>query len=103
MKVPSRMVVMENLPPQKPNGSQVETVDVRYIGNSSDYFRTAHVPEIADADYRRLRFHYSAQEGNQSREVRGRVGGCAGTNYRTAEDFICRSGEKAWRLNQPVC
>ncbi len=52
MKVPSRMVVMENLPPQKPNGSQVETVDVRYIGNSSDYFRTARVPEIADADYR---------------------------------------------------
>src|SRR5688500_3920500 len=26
MKVPSRMVVMENLPPQRPNGSQVETV-----------------------------------------------------------------------------
>src|SRR6476659_8789117 len=52
MKVPSRMVVMENLQPQKPNGSQVETVDVRYIGNSSDYFRTARVPEIADADYR---------------------------------------------------
>src|ERR1044072_3203238 len=52
MKVPSRMVVLENLPPKRPNGSQVETVDVRYIGNSSDYFRTANVPEIADADYR---------------------------------------------------
>ena len=52
MKVPSRMVVMENLPPQRPNGSTVETVDVRYIGNSSDYFRTAQVPEIAGRDYR---------------------------------------------------
>jgi hypothetical protein len=52
MKVPSRMVLMENLPPQRPNGSTVETVDVRYIGNSSDYFRTAQVPEIADRDYR---------------------------------------------------
>src|SRR6187431_3283728 len=52
MKVPSRMVVMENLPPQRPNGSQVETVDVRYIGNSSDYFRNVHVPEIPDSDYR---------------------------------------------------
>src|SRR3982751_5836298 len=51
MKVPSRMVVMENLPPQRPNGSQVETADVRYIGNSSDYFRNAHVPELAEADY----------------------------------------------------
>src|SRR5687767_4026627 len=48
MKVPSRMVVMENLPPQRANGSQVETVDVRYIGNSSDYFRDARVPELAD-------------------------------------------------------
>src|SRR5690349_19786740 len=52
MKVPSRMVVLENLPPQRANGSQVETADVRYIGNSSDYFRNAHVPEIADADYK---------------------------------------------------
>src|SRR2546423_8414745 len=52
MKVPSRTVVMENLPPQRPNGSQVETADVRYIGNSSDYFRNARVPEIADPDYR---------------------------------------------------
>src|SRR5205085_11171482 len=41
MKVPSRMVVMENLPPQRANGSQVEAADVRYIGNSSDYFRNA--------------------------------------------------------------
>src|SRR5678809_115167 len=52
MKVPSRAVVMENLPPTRPNGSQIATADVRYIGNSSDYFRNAHVPEIADADYR---------------------------------------------------
>src|SRR5687768_17740081 len=52
MKVPSRMVVMENLPPQRPNGSQVESVDVRYIGNSSDYFRNVRVPDVADSDYR---------------------------------------------------
>src|SRR6476659_1223422 len=51
MKVPSRMVVLENLPPQKP-GNQIETADVRYIGNSSDYFRDARVPEVADQDYR---------------------------------------------------
>jgi len=51
MKVPSRMVVMENLPPQR-GGSQIETADVRYIGNSSDYFRDARVPEVADQDYR---------------------------------------------------
>src|SRR6186997_2192506 len=52
MKVPSRMVVLENLPPQRLAGSQIQTADVRYIGNSSDYFRNARVPELADADYR---------------------------------------------------
>src|SRR6202008_249376 len=35
MKVPSRMVVLENLPPQGGN-SQIQTANVQYIGNSSD-------------------------------------------------------------------
>src|SRR5467141_1700890 len=33
MKVPSRMVVLENLPPQKPGNAQIATVNVKYIGN----------------------------------------------------------------------
>jgi len=61
MKVPSRMVVLENLPPQRPGNSQIATVNVQYIGNSSDYFRDRRVPEIADADYRTTRFRYSAR------------------------------------------
>src|ERR1700741_5127595 len=48
MKVPSRMVVLENLPPQRPGNSQIATVNVQYLGNSSDYFRDRRVPEIAD-------------------------------------------------------
>jgi outer membrane protein OmpA-like peptidoglycan-associated protein len=52
MKVPSRMVVLENLPPQTPGNAQIETLDVKYIGNSSDYFKNAGVPDIADRDYR---------------------------------------------------
>lgn len=51
MKVPSRMVVLENLPPQGGAG-QIQTANVQYIGNSSDYFRNAQVPEIPDRDYR---------------------------------------------------
>lgn len=34
MKVPSRMVVLENLPPKRLSGSNIETVNVQYIGNS---------------------------------------------------------------------
>jgi hypothetical protein len=54
MKVPSRMVVLENVAPQQPGKSQIETVNVQYIGNSSDYFRDPRVPEIASTDYKEL-------------------------------------------------
>jgi len=101
MKVPSRMVVMENLPPQKPNGSQVETVDVRYIGNSSDYFRTARVPEIADADYNKT--PVSLLGARQAISLAKYAGAStdAPDELQTAEDHL-QAAEKAWRLNQPV-
>lgn len=51
MHVPSRMVVIENLPPLRPGGAQIQTADVKYIGNSSDYFRNSRVPDIADREY----------------------------------------------------
>ncbi|HSE19007.1 MAG TPA: OmpA family protein [Pyrinomonadaceae bacterium] len=101
MKVPSRMVVMENLPPRKPNGSQVETVDVRYIGNSSDYFRTARVPEIADAEYRQT--PVSLLGARQSINLAKYAGASqdAPDELQTAEDHL-QAAEKAWRLNQPL-
>jgi outer membrane protein OmpA-like peptidoglycan-associated protein len=101
MKVPSRMVVMENLPPQKPNGSQVETVDVRYIGNSSDYFRTARVPEIADADYRTTPVSLlGARQAISLAKYAGATSD-APNELQTAEDHL-QAAEKAWRLNQPL-
>ena len=101
MKVPSRMVVMENLPPKRPNGSQVETVDVRYIGNSSDYFRTASVPEIADADYRQT--PVSLLGARQAVNLAKYAGASsdAPEELQTAEDQL-QEAEKAWRLNQPL-
>lgn len=101
MKVPSRMVVMENLPPQKPNGSQVETVDVRYIGNSSDYFRTARVPEIADADYRQTPVSLLGARQAVSLAKYAGASQDAPNELQTAEDHL-QAAEKAWRLNQPV-
>jgi len=101
MKVPSRMVVMENLPPQRPNGSQVETADVRYIGNSSDYFRNVRVPEIADRDYRET--PVSLLGARQAVNLAKYAGASqdAPDELRTAEEQL-QSAEKAWRLNQPV-
>src|SRR5712692_9597729 len=41
---PSRMVVMENVGPVVQRDAQVETANVQYIGNTSDYFQDSHVP-----------------------------------------------------------
>lgn len=101
MKVPSRMVVMENLPPQRANGSQVETADVRYIGNSSDYFRDGRVPELADRDYRQT--PVSLLGARQAVNLAKYAGATqdAPEELQTAEDHL-QSAEKAWRLNQPL-
>src|SRR5687768_18462973 len=101
MKVPSRMVVMENLPPRRPNGSQVETVDVRYIGNSSDYFRNVRVPEVADSDYRET--PVSLLGARQAVNLAKYAGASqdAPDELRIAEDHL-QAAEQAWRLNQPI-
>lgn len=53
VRSPSRMVVLENLPPRAPGDAQVATVPVQYLGNQSDYFRDPRVPDLADRDYTR--------------------------------------------------
>jgi outer membrane protein OmpA-like peptidoglycan-associated protein len=100
MKVPSRMVVMENLPPKRPNGSQVETADVRYIGNSSDYFRNARVPEIADADYRQTPVSLLGARQAVSLAKYAGASQDATDELQAAEDQL-QAAEKAWRLGQP--
>jgi outer membrane protein OmpA-like peptidoglycan-associated protein len=101
MKVPSRMVVMENLPPRRPNGSQVETVDVRYLGNSSDYFRDARVPEIADRDYRETPVSLLGARQAVSLAKYAGASQDAPDELRAAEEQL-QAAEQAWRLNQPV-
>ena len=101
MKVPSRMVVMENLPPQRAGGAQIDTVDVRYIGNSSDYFRNARVPEIADADYRQTPVSLlgARQAVNLARYAGAEQD--APDELKVAVDEL-QEAEKVWRLNQPL-
>ncbi|MGH9971761.1 MAG: OmpA family protein [Pyrinomonadaceae bacterium] len=101
MKVPSRMVVMENLPPLRAGGSQIETLNVQYIGNSSDYFRDARVPEIADRDYRDT--PVSLLGARQALNLAKFAGASqdAANEFAQAEDDL-QAAEKAWRFNQPA-
>ncbi|MGI8898197.1 MAG: OmpA family protein [Pyrinomonadaceae bacterium] len=99
MKIPSRMVVMENLPPQRTGGSQIATVDVQYIGNSSDYFRDNRVPEIADRDY-----HDTPVSLLGARQALNLAKFAGANQDAPAElqqaDQDLQAAEKAWRFNQ---
>src|SRR5712691_8074023 len=101
MKVPSRMVVLENLPPQRPGSSQIETVNVQYIGNSSDYFRDPHIPEIADRDYRETPVSLlGARQALNLAKFAGAAQDASEELQQAADDL--QLAEKAWRLNEPA-
>ncbi|HKR58511.1 MAG TPA: OmpA family protein [Pyrinomonadaceae bacterium] len=100
MKVPSRMVVLENLPPARLGGSNIETVNVQYIGNSSDYFREARVPELADADYKSTPVSLlGARQAVNLAKFAGAAGD-APDELQTAEDDL-QAAERAYRVDQP--
>jgi len=99
MKVPSRMVVLENLPPQRSGGSQIETANVQYLGNSSDYFKTSRVPEIADRDYTAT--PVSLLGARQSINLAKFAGAAqdAPSELEQAENDL-QAAEKAWRMDE---
>lgn len=101
MKVPSRMVVLENIAPQRPGKSQMETVNVQYIGNSSDYFRDPRVPEIASTDYKEIPVSLlgARQAVNLARFAGAQQD--APQELQQAEDLLL-TAEKAFRFNEPT-
>lgn len=100
MKVPSRMVVLENLPPARLGGSNIETANVQYIGNSSDYFRDARVPELADADYKSTPVSLlGARQAVNLAKFAG-ASSDAPDELRAAEDDL-QAAERAYRVDEP--
>jgi outer membrane protein OmpA-like peptidoglycan-associated protein len=99
VRSPSRMVVLENLPPRDPGDAQVATVPVQYIGNTSDYFRDPGIPDLADRDY--VRTPISLLGARQAVNLARYAGA---ERDATAELALARDtleqAENAWRLNQ---
>jgi outer membrane protein OmpA-like peptidoglycan-associated protein len=96
---PSRMVVLENLPPGRPGGAEVATIPVRYLGNTSDYFNQTRVPEVADSDYARTP---TSLLGARQAVSLARFAGAetdAADELREAADQLAQA-ESAWRLKQ---
>ena len=101
MKVPSRMIVLENIAPQRPGKTQIETVSVQYIGNSSDYFRDPRVPEIASTDYKDIPVSLlgARQALNLARYAGAQLD--APQELQNAEDLLL-AAEKSLRFNAPT-
>jgi outer membrane protein OmpA-like peptidoglycan-associated protein len=97
---PSRMVVLENLPPRKPGDADIATVNVQYLGNTSDYFNDARVPDVADDDYRRT--PVSLLGARQAINLARYAGASrdAAEALQEAQDALAQA-ENAWRLRQP--
>jgi outer membrane protein OmpA-like peptidoglycan-associated protein len=99
VRSPSRMVVLENLPPRDPGDATVATVPVQYIGNSSDYFRDSRVPDLADRDL--LRTPTSLLGARQAVNL-ARYAGAerdAPADLRDATAAL-EDAENSWRLGQ---
>ena len=100
MQSPSRMVVLENLPPQKPAGAEVATINVQYLGNASDYLNNVQrLPEIADSDYRNT--PVSLLGARQSVNIARFAGAAqdAPDELKEAQAQL-ETSENAWRLKQ---
>jgi outer membrane protein OmpA-like peptidoglycan-associated protein len=100
VRTPSRMVVLENLPPKKPGEAEVEVVNVQYIGNNSDYFNDRRVPDLADQEFLKTP---TTLLGARQAIALARFAGAdrdATTELQSAKDQLERA-EDAWRLKQP--
>lgn len=97
---PSRMVVLENLPPRKPGDAEIATVNVQYLGNTSDYFNDARVPDVADEEYRKT--PVSLLGARQAINLARYAGAPrdAAEALKEAQDAL-EQAENAWRLRQP--
>ncbi len=96
---PSRLVVLENLPPGRQGDADVSTINVQYLGNTSDYFRDPSVPEVAERDY--LKTPTSLLGARQAINL-ARYAGAerdATDELRDAESLLDQA-EHAWRTRQ---
>jgi outer membrane protein OmpA-like peptidoglycan-associated protein len=100
VKVPSRMVILENLAPTSTRAVPIETMQVQYIGNSSDYFRDPGVPPMADANF--LSTPTALLGARQAIKLAefARADRDAPDELRTALADL-EEAESAWRMKQP--
>jgi outer membrane protein OmpA-like peptidoglycan-associated protein len=98
---PSQAIMLENLSPYSPTGKTIATTRaVQYFGNSSDFFRDARTPEIAEVDYQKT--PSTILQAKQAVAL-ARFAGAqrdAGEELQQAETLLLNA-ENAWKASRP--
>jgi outer membrane protein OmpA-like peptidoglycan-associated protein len=98
---PSRAVMLENLNPTTKSGRIIPVVKaVQYFGNSSDYFRDARTPEIAETDYSK-----TPSTVLQAKQAVA-LARYAGASREAAEELqqaetLLKNADDAWKAGRP--
>jgi outer membrane protein OmpA-like peptidoglycan-associated protein len=99
VRTPSRMIVLENLPPTQPGNAEVATVSVNYLGNTSDYYKDARLPQVPDADYKKTPVSLLGARQAVNLAKYGGAGEDAPDELNAAVAQL-EEAENAWRLRQ---
>jgi outer membrane protein OmpA-like peptidoglycan-associated protein len=98
---PSQSIMLENLSPYSPTGKTIATVRIsQYYGNSSDFFRDARTPEIAEMDYSKT--PSTILQAKQALALAKFAGADrdAVEEYQQAET-LAQNAENAWKAGRP--
>ncbi len=98
---PSQAIMLENLSPYTLSGATISTTRaVQYFGNSSDYFRDARTPEIAEIDYQKT--PSTILQARQAVALAKFAGAArdAAEEIQTAETLL-QNAENAWKADRP--
>jgi outer membrane protein OmpA-like peptidoglycan-associated protein len=98
---PSQAIMLENLSPFSPTGKTIATTRaIQYFGNSSDFFRDARTPEIAEVDYQKT--PSTILQAKQAVAL-ARFAGAqrdAPEELQQAESLL-QNAENAWKADRP--
>jgi len=98
---PSQAIMLENLSPYSPTGKTIATVRaIQYFGNSSDFFRDARTPEIAEVDYQKT--PSTILQAKQAVALARFAGAQRDAAEELAEaESLLVNAENAWKASRP--
>jgi outer membrane protein OmpA-like peptidoglycan-associated protein len=98
---PSQAIMLENLSPYSPSGKTIATTRaIQYFGNTSDFFRDARTPEIAEVDYQKT--PSTILQAKQAVAL-ARFAGAQrdATDDLTQAESLLKTAEDAWKASRP--